>query len=74
MKRRRYTIYDTDRREYLELAELPLGDPRQMSTKWPRGQREAYRFTSIKAAQAMLNRLGNYSEFVIKNERGEIVG
>ena len=69
-----YYVYDTDRREYMELAELPLGDPRHMATKWTRDRAEAYRFQSRKAAVVMLQRLGNYSEFVVKNERGDIVG
>ena len=69
-----YTVYDTDRREYLEIMNLPLGDPRQMATKWTRRREEAYRFQSRRAALEIVNRLGNYSEFVVKNEKGEIVG
>lgn len=71
---KRYFVYDTARREYLEVMNLPLGDPREIVTKWTRRRDEAYRFQSRKGAEKILNRLGNYSEFVIKNERGEIVG
>jgi len=73
MARPRYTVYDTMRREYLKCAEQPLGTVGQLVTRWTRDAGEAMRFQGIKTAEAMVAKLGRYSEFVVKNERGEII-
>ena len=74
MTRHRYTVYDTARHEYLRCVSMPTGDERGIVTHWTRYIENAMKFPGIKTAQKMVNRLGSYSEFVIKNERGEIVG
>ena len=72
--RLRYTVYNTALRRYLESASMPDGDPRAIVTKWTGHPERALRFPGVKSALGMVARLGNYSEFVVKNERGEIVG
>ena len=74
MTRHRYTVYDTGRHEYLERVELPNGDRMGMVTYWTDKVEDALKYQGIKGAQCMLNLLGNYSEFIIKNENGEVVG
>ena len=74
MTRHRYTVYDTDRHEYLRCMSLPTGDARGVVTHWTREVDNAEKFPGVKSAQKMVNTLGNYSRFVIKNERGEIIG
>ena len=74
MRKLRYTIYDTAAKKYLERAEQPLGNERQLATQWTRHPERAQRFPGIKSADAMLEKLGRYSEFIIINGRGEIVG
>ena len=74
MTRHRYTVYDTGRHEYLQSVEQPTGDEHSIVTRWTRLPEEAMRFQGVKTAQRMVVRLGSYSEFVIKNEKGEIVG
>ena len=73
MTRHRYTVYDTARHEYLQRVELPTEDRMGMVTHWTRLPGEALKYQGVKGAQHMLNLLGNYSEFVVKNEKGEIV-
>lgn len=72
-RRMRYTVYDTARREYLKRAEQPLGSDSELVTDWTRRAENAMRFPGIKSAEAMVAKLGRYSEFVVKNERGEII-
>lgn len=74
MTRHRYTVYDTDRHEYLRCMTLPAGDERGIVTHWTREVENAMKFPGVKSAQRMLNSLGNYSQFIIKNERGDVVG
>ena len=74
MTRHRYTVYDTARHEYLQSVELPNEDRMCLVTHWTKNADEALKYQGVKGAQLMLNLLGSYSEFVIKNERGEIVG
>ena len=74
MTRHRYTVYDTSRREYLRCVELSTGDERGMVTHWTKLPEAAMRFPGVKTAAKMVVRLGSYSEFVVKNEKGEIVG
>lgn len=71
--RPRYTVYDTEKREYLESAEMPLGSDGQMVTHWTRRRECALRFAGVKSAAEMVAKLGNYSEFVVKNDKGEVV-
>ena len=74
MRKLRYTIYDTWQKKYLERAEQPPWNERQLATQWTRHPERAQRFPGIKSADAMLEKLGRYSEFIIINGRGEIVG
>ena len=74
MTRHRYTVYDTARHEYLQSVELPNEDRMCLVTHWTKNVDEALKYQGVKGAMCALNLLGNYSEFVIKNERGEIVG
>lgn len=70
----RYTVYDTDRREYLKRAERPLDRDSELVTDWTRRAENAQRFPGVKSAARMVALLGRYSQFVVKNQRGEIVG
>lgn len=70
----RYAIYDTWRHRYLEQVAQPLGSAEQLHTQWTKRAEKAQRFPGIKSADAMLEKLGRFSEFVIVNGKGEIVG
>ena len=70
----RYTVYDTWQHKYLRQATQPLGTADQLHTEWTRHPERAQRFPGIKSADAMLEKLGRFSEFVIINGKGEIVG
>lgn len=73
MTRKRYTVYNTELRKYLESATLPDGDPRYIHTEWTRNPLKAMKFPGIKSARGMVAKLGSYGEFVVKNDRGEII-
>lgn len=69
----RYTVYDTEAGKYLQRAtELP-GWPGVLATEWTRHRAKAQRFPGVKSARRMVDKLGNYSEFVVKNGKGEII-
>ena len=70
----RYTVYDTARHVWLREAIMPTGDRSAMVTTWTQRPERAQRFPGIKSADAMLEKLGRFSEFVIVNGKGEIVG
>lgn len=70
----RYTVYDTSRRMYLRRIERPTGSPDAIVTDWTRDPTEAARFPGVRTAMAVVRMLGSYSEFVVKNARGEIIG
>lgn len=70
----RYTVYDTSRRMYLRRIERPTGSPDAIVTDWTRDVAEAAKFPGVKTAAAVVRMLGCYSDFVIKNARGEIIG
>lgn len=74
MTRKRYTVYDTSMRKYLESAVLPDGDPRHLHTEWTRRPERALKFPGVKSARGMVAKLGSYSEFVVKNDRGDVIG
>ena len=74
MTQYRYTVYDTGRREYLERVERPTGDDRAVVTVWTKKVERAAKFPGVKSAAAIVRLLGNYSQFVIKNREGVIVG
>lgn len=69
----KYTVYDTQKREYLERVETPDQDKDHLVTYWTRDQRKAARFPGRKSAEAVVRMLGSYSEFVVKNAKGEII-
>ena len=69
----RYGIYDTARHMWLQQAILPTGDGSAMVTEWTQRPEKALRFPGVKSAEAMLEKLGRFSEFVIINGKGEIV-
>ena len=69
----RYTVYNTAMRRYLARATMPLGDQSEMVTEWTKHQERAQKFPGKKSAEAMVRKLGSYSEFVVKNARGEII-
>ena len=70
----RYAIYDTWHKAWLRQA-TPSDDGRHiLATAWTFHPDEALRFPGIKSAMGMVRKLGSYSEFVVKNEKGEIVG
>ena len=73
MTRKRYTVYNTELRKYLHSATLPDGDPRSMLSTWTSRPEKALRFPGIKSARGMVAKLGNYGEYVVKNDRGEII-
>ena len=74
MRRMHYMVFDTSQRKYLELAVQPLGTDGELVTKWTRHPEKALKFPGIKSGQRMVRKLGGYSEIVVKNERGEVVG
>ena len=69
----RYTVYDTTRREYLVRVERPIDDANQIVTEWTRDAGAAARFPGVKSAAAVVRLLGCYNNFVVKNQKGEIV-
>lgn len=69
----RYTVYDTERREYLRVILRPTDDPGNIVTKWTKSEEDAAHFPGIKSAEAVVRVLGSYSQFVVKNAKGEIV-
>ena len=73
MTQPRYTVYDTTRREYLMRITHPTGEAAQMVTEWTKDPEKAARFQGVKAASAVVRMLGNYSEFVVKNAKGEVI-
>lgn len=72
-RRMRYTVYDTGQRKYLRLATQPMGCEDQLVTEWTRHAERAQGFPGKKSAEAMVRKLGGYSEFVVKNGNGEVV-
>ena len=42
-------------------------------TRWTSRPERALRFPGVKSALRMVDKLGNYSEFVVKNGRGRII-
>ena len=69
----RYTVYDTEKREYLQRVETPDGDQARIVTYWTRDPAEAARFPGVKSAAAVVRMLGSYSQFAVKNAKGEII-
>ncbi len=69
----RYTVYDTARHVWLREAIMPTGVGSAMVTTWTQRPERAQRFPGIKSAMAMVRKLGSYSQFVVKNEKGDIV-
>lgn len=71
----KYTVYDTERRRYLQRVTAPTGDRNTaIVTEWTRDPAEAARFPGVKSAESVVRLLGSYSNIVIKNARGEIIG
>ena len=70
----RYGIYDTARKAWLRRMEAPVDGVGAVVTTWTKRAEHAQRFPGIKSADGMLEKLGRFSEFVIVNGRGEIVG
>ena len=73
MTQPRYTVYDTDRRQYLMRVTTPTGDRAALVTEWTRDPEKAARFQGVKSASAVVRMLGNYSQFVVKNAKGEVI-
>ena len=71
--RMKYTVYDTGRRKYLASATDPLGSGKELVTEWTRKAERAQKFPGKKSAEAMVRKLGSFSEFVVKNSRGELI-
>ena len=71
--RMKYTVYNTVLRKYLERATQPLGCESELVTEWTRHRERAQGFPGKKSAETMVRRLGSYSEFVVKNGKGEII-
>ena len=77
MRKPRYSIYDTFRREYLQELLLMRTDDGGFAVVGMKGTRdpaEALRFPGIKSAEGVRVRLGAWSELVILNAKGVIVG
>ena len=74
MTQLRYTVYDTMRREYLERITAPTGDNRAVVTEWTKDPERAAKFPGVKSAAAVVRVLGSYSQFVVKNAKGEVIG
>lgn len=73
-RKMRYAVYNTARHVWLREAIMPTGDGSAMVTAWTQRPEKAQRFPGIKSADGMLEKLGRFSEFVIVNGKGEIVG
>ncbi len=69
----RYGVYDTSRKVWLYQMEMPVDGIGAAVTTWTREADKAMRFPGIKSAMAMVRKLGSYSQFVVKNEKGDIV-
>lgn len=69
----RYTVCDTARKVYLARMTLPLGDEGASVTEWTKRPEKAQTYRGKKSAEAMVRKLGSYSEFVVKNGKGEII-
>lgn len=75
MTQPRYTVYDTRRREYLLRITAPTGNRETaVVTEWTKDPEQAARFQGAKTAAAVVRMLGNYSQFVVKNAKGEVIG
>lgn len=73
MPKMKYTVYNTELRRYLKRVTQPLGCASEVVTEWTRRVEMAQGFPGKKSAEAMVRRLGGYSELVVKNSRGEII-
>lgn len=73
MPKAKYTVYNTEIHRYLKQATQPLGCESELVTEWTRRVELAQGFPGKKSAEAMVRRLGSFSEFVVKNARGEII-
>ena len=74
MARGKYTVYNTESREWLEMVLRPIPEDRCMVTRYTRDITRAMRFPGKKGAMQMIYKLGGYGFLVVKNERGEVVG
>ena len=45
-----------------------------MVTEWTKDPEQAARFQGAKTAAVVVRLLGNYSNFVVKNAKGEVIG
>lgn len=76
MKKPRYGIYDTYRREYLETLITIRGDDGESVIVGMRGTKDPERAllcVSAKAARNLIRRMGGGAEWKVKNARGEIM-
>ena len=73
MPKMKYTVYNTEIHRYLERATQPLGCESELVTVWTRRVELAQGFPGKKSAEAMVRRLGSFSELVVKNGQGGIV-
>lgn len=73
MTQPRYTVYDTERREYLEQITNPTGEAGAIVTEWTKKTDRAAKFPGVKSASAVVRLLGSYSQFVVKNAKGDII-
>lgn len=69
----KYTVYNTEIHKYLRRATLPLGCENEIVTEWTSRVEKAQGFPGKKSAEAMVRKLGSFSEFVVKNAKGEII-
>lgn len=77
MRKARYSIYDTFREEYLQellMMRTDDGGYAVVGMKGTRDPAEAMRFPGVKSAESVRMRLGAWSELVILNAKGVIVG
>ena len=74
MPKMKYTVYNTEMHRYLKSAAQPLGCESELVTEWTSRAERAQGFPGKKSAEAMVRRLGSFSELVVKNGKGEIVG
>lgn len=77
MRKPRYAVYDTYRREYLAELLLMRTDDGGMAVVGMRGTREpaeAMRLPGVKSARQTIRRMGGGAEYVIINGKGDIVG
>ena len=71
--RLKYTVYNTAMHRYLARATQPLGLESELVTEWTSKVERAQGFSGKKSAEAMVRKLGSFSEFVVKNAKGEII-